>query len=164
MPSVLPEASGVVLRGAIQLSSNEHSFGWYSRKPNLPCLACWNEALDDQSIGTAQCSHGQGYFPEALDYRLVKFFRDPSAEVRVLSLILFSRSHGNELERAGLVANWRMIRNLIRLGSAWQALCALAGDSAEATEDGSAPVKVEAVRQLAMRRTKIFSRKLQERS
>lgn len=168
--SVLPEASGVVLRGAIQLSSNVNirSGGGRTQAESAEALACLNEALDDQDASVRRnVLMAARYFPEALDYRkLVKFFRDPSSEVRVLSLILFSRSHGNELERAGLVAELANDPEpLVRLEVA-----RLAGSLGQPgveilrklLEDGSAPVKVEAVRQLAMRLDEDIFPKLQE--
>ena len=94
--SMLPEASGVMIRGSVQINGNIviRSGGDRSEADNAEVLGILNEALDDDDFSVRRnVLAAARYFPQPLDMsRLEKFFHDDSAEVRVLALTLYGRS------------------------------------------------------------------------
>ncbi|MBP5673494.1 MAG: HEAT repeat domain-containing protein [Victivallales bacterium] len=94
--SMLPEASGVMVRGPIQVDGNVviRSGGGRSEADNAEVMGILNEALDDSDFSVRRnVLAAARYFPQPLESsRMEKFFHDESAEVRVLALTLYNRS------------------------------------------------------------------------
>ena len=102
--SMLPEASGVMIRGPIQVNGNIviRSGGGRSEEDNIEVMDILNAALDDEDYSVRRnVLAAARYFSQSLNpSRLEKFFQDESAEVRVLALTLYGRARVMDQENA----------------------------------------------------------------
>ncbi len=106
--AMIPEASGVTIRGPIQIRGNTiiQAGGNRSDTDNAEALLILNQALDDEDFSVRRnVLSAARYFPEPLEpERLEKFFKDESKEVRVLALMLYSRTSLLEEQAIKVVA------------------------------------------------------------
>ena len=94
--AMIPEASGVMIRGPVQIRGNTviHAGGGRSDSDDAEALLILNQALDDEDFSVRRnVLAAARYFPEPLEpERLEKFFKDNSKEVRALALVQYGRS------------------------------------------------------------------------
>lgn len=106
--SMIPEASGVMIRGPVQLRGNTviQAGGGRSDVDTAEALMILNMALDDKDFSVRRnVLAAARYFPEPLETaRLEKFFKDESKEVRALALTLYGRAVQMEDKAAEKVA------------------------------------------------------------
>lgn len=106
--AIIPEASGVMIRGPVQIRGNTiiQAGGRRTDSENDEALLILNQALDDEDFSVRRnVLSAARYFPEPLEpERLVKFFKDESKEVRVLALMLYGRAPLPEEESAKVIA------------------------------------------------------------
>ncbi len=94
--AMIPEASGVMIRGPVQIRGNTviQAGGGRSSNDDAEALLILNQALDDEDFSVRRnVLAAARYFPEPLEpERLVKFFKDDSKEVRALALAQYGRA------------------------------------------------------------------------
>lgn len=156
--AMIPEASGVMIRGPIQIRSNTviQAGGNRSDTDNAEALLILNQALDDEDFSVRRnVLSAARYFPQPIEpERLEKFFKDESKEVRVLALILYSRAP--LLEEQAIKAITPLADDpeaAVRMEVAKLAGRYMKGDDilAKLLEDKDIGVRVEAVRAYASR-------------
>ena len=106
--AMIPEASGVMIRGPVQIRGNTviQAGGNRSNDDNAEALLILNQALDDEDFSVRRnVLAAARYFPEPLEpERLVKFFKDDSKEVRALALAQYGRTPVAAEEAAKIIA------------------------------------------------------------
>ncbi|MBR5077543.1 MAG: HEAT repeat domain-containing protein [Victivallales bacterium] len=106
--AMIPEASGVMIRGPVQIRGNTiiQAGGNRSNDDNAEALLILNQALDDEDFSVRRnVLAAARYFPEPLEpERLVKFFKDDSKEVRALALAQYGRAPVPAEEAAKIIA------------------------------------------------------------
>lgn len=106
--SMIPEASGITIRGPVQIRGNVviQAGGGRSDVDTAEALMILNMALDDKDFSVRRnVLSAARYFPEPLESeRLEKFFKDDSKEVRVLALTLYGRAIQSEQNVAEKIA------------------------------------------------------------
>ena len=155
--SMIPEASGVMIRGPVQLNGNMviRAGGGRSDDDNAEILLILNQALDDKDFSVRRnVLAAARFFPQSLDpERLEKFFKDESNEVRVLALMSYGRAYLPEERTAKAIAPLVDDPDVsVRQEVARQAgRYAAHGDAilAKLLEDKDIVVRVEAVRAYA---------------
>ena len=154
--AMIPEASGVTIRGPVQIRGNTiiQAGGHRSDSDDAEALLILNQALDDEDFSVRRnVLSAARYFPEPLEpERLVKFFKDESKEVRVLALILYSRTSLPEEQSIKVVAPLADDPEAaVRMEVARLAGRYMKGDDilAKLLEDKDVGVRVEAVRAYA---------------
>ncbi|MBQ9447041.1 MAG: HEAT repeat domain-containing protein [Victivallales bacterium] len=156
--AMIPEASGVMIRGPIQIRGNTviQAGGNRSDTDNAEALLILNQALDDEDFSVRRnVLSAARYFPEPLEpERLEKFFKDESKEVRVLALMLYSRSSLPEEQSLKTIAP--LVDDpeaAVRMEVARLAGRDVKGDEiiAKLLDDKDVGVRVEAVRMYASR-------------
>ena len=154
--AMIPEASGVTIRGPVQIHGNTiiQAGGHRSSSEDAEALLILNQALDDEDFSVRRnVLSAARYFPEPLEpERLEKFFKDESKEVRVLALILYSRTSLPEEQAIKVVAPLADDPEAaVRMEVARLAGRYMKGDDilAKLLEDKDVGVRVEAVRAYA---------------